>query len=224
MCPFAADVSEHTKCKDSMLRRSFVFNLVAGKTYVGIQILKLLIGNTTNSQRDADRHLRGRGRIQHQPAAAQPAPAAAGGKSDVGPILAVCYTNHAIDSLLEGLLDAGVATGRGEMVRVGGGSKSERLAALNLREVRGRIRESTMGVSACCLLWCKPFACDMQCVSGLFRKSSCLSGISTLVLNDSCCAWFHLRSPAAGSSSTALRVVCLCTKLCLPLLSSECAR
>lgn len=116
-----------------------VLVLVAGKTYVGIQILKLLIGNTTNSHRDSDRHLRGRGRPQRQPAAAQPAAAAAGDKSDVGPILAVCYTNHATDSLLEGMLDAGVATGRGEMVRVGGGSKSERLAALNLREVSGRI-------------------------------------------------------------------------------------
>jgi hypothetical protein len=113
--------------------------LHAGKTYVGTQIIKLLITNTSNSNRDADR-----GRYQHrarfppQPAAAGAAAGAAGGKPDAGPILAVCYTNHAIDSLLEGLLEAGVATGRGEMVRVGGGSKSERLAALNLREVSSR--------------------------------------------------------------------------------------
>jgi hypothetical protein len=151
-----------------------VFVLVAGKTYVGIQILKLLIGNTTNSHRDCDWHLRGRGRPQRQPAAAQPAAAAAaaGDKSDVGPILAVCYTNHAIDSLLEGLLDAGVATGRGEMVRVGGGSKSERLAALNLREVSGRIPVpwGCRHAARC--------ASYMQCVSGLIREMNALSGIT----------------------------------------------
>jgi hypothetical protein len=64
--------------------------------------------------------------------------AAAAAKPDIGPILAVCYTNHAIDSLLEGLLEAGVAVGCGEMVRMGGGSKSERLEALNLRQVKTR--------------------------------------------------------------------------------------
>jgi hypothetical protein len=117
----------------------------AGKTYVGIQIIKLLIANTTNSNRDSSTNNRG-GRdarwLPQQPAAAAAA-AAAGGKPDVGPILTVCYTNHAIDSLLEGLLDAGVATEHGQMVRVGGGSKSERLELLNLSHVSETLMSET---------------------------------------------------------------------------------
>jgi hypothetical protein len=47
----------------------------------------------------------------------------------------VTVTNHAIDSLMEGLLDAGVAAQPGQIIRVGGRSKSERLQPYNLREV-----------------------------------------------------------------------------------------
>jgi hypothetical protein len=47
----------------------------------------------------------------------------------------VTVTNHAIDSLMEGMLDAGVAARPGQMIRVGGRSKSERLQPYNLREV-----------------------------------------------------------------------------------------
>jgi hypothetical protein len=47
------------------------------------------------------------------------------------PILIVCYTNHALDQFLEGLVPV---TER--IVRVGGQSKSELLAGLNLREKR----------------------------------------------------------------------------------------
>ena len=43
-------------------------------------------------------------------------------------ILCICYTNHALDSFLEGLMSAGV-TG---IVRMGGQSKSEKLSAFNL--------------------------------------------------------------------------------------------
>ncbi|KAK9765034.1 hypothetical protein K7432_006969 [Basidiobolus ranarum] len=48
-----------------------------------------------------------------------------------GPILCVCYTNHALDQFLEHLLDEGVKG----IVRVGGQSKSERLADLNLNSL-----------------------------------------------------------------------------------------
>lgn len=47
----------------------------------------------------------------------------------------VTTTNHAIDSLMEGLLDAGVATQPGQMIRVGGRSRSERLESHNLKNV-----------------------------------------------------------------------------------------
>ncbi|KAL7892543.1 hypothetical protein HDV63DRAFT_414622 [Trichoderma sp. SZMC 28014] len=49
----------------------------------------------------------------------------------LGPILCVCYTNHALDQLLEHLLDAGISN----IIRIGSRSKSERLQALNLRVV-----------------------------------------------------------------------------------------
>ncbi len=45
-------------------------------------------------------------------------------------ILCVCYTNHALDDFLEGLLDVGIR----DIVRIGGRSRNERLAEFNLRE------------------------------------------------------------------------------------------
>ncbi|KAI0430798.1 hypothetical protein F5Y09DRAFT_330849 [Xylaria sp. FL1042] len=52
-------------------------------------------------------------------------------KGNLGPILCVCYTNHALDQLLEHLLDDGVK----QIIRIGSRSKSERLEAVNLRSV-----------------------------------------------------------------------------------------
>ena len=49
----------------------------------------------------------------------------------LGPILCVCYTNHALDQLLEHLLDDGIK----DVIRIGSRSKSERLQDLNLRSV-----------------------------------------------------------------------------------------
>ncbi|KAI1332021.1 hypothetical protein F5Y16DRAFT_358334 [Xylariaceae sp. FL0255] len=50
-------------------------------------------------------------------------------KAVLGPILCVCYTNHALDQLLEHLLDDGVQ----QIIRIGSRSKSERLEEANLR-------------------------------------------------------------------------------------------
>ncbi|PNP41378.1 hypothetical protein TGAMA5MH_06703 [Trichoderma gamsii] len=52
-------------------------------------------------------------------------------KCTLGPILCVCYTNHALDQLLEHLLDDGICN----IIRIGSRSKSDRLQALNLRVV-----------------------------------------------------------------------------------------
>ncbi|KAI0532081.1 hypothetical protein GGR58DRAFT_491534 [Xylaria digitata] len=52
-------------------------------------------------------------------------------KGDLGPILCVCYTNHALDQLLEHLIDDGVK----QIIRMGSRSKSERLETVNLRAV-----------------------------------------------------------------------------------------
>jgi hypothetical protein len=53
-------------------------------------------------------------------------------KADLGPILIVCYTNHALDQFLEHLIDIGVR----KLVRVGGFSKSKKLENHNLRIVK----------------------------------------------------------------------------------------
>ncbi|KAG2495159.1 hypothetical protein HYH03_006767 [Edaphochlamys debaryana] len=71
-------------------------------------------------------------------AAGRPAPARAPGpaaRPDVGPLLVVCFTNHALDAFLEGLLDAQVTD---RIVRVGGSSRSERLEPYNLRNLQFR--------------------------------------------------------------------------------------
>ncbi|CEF74565.1 hypothetical protein FGSG_02288 [Fusarium graminearum PH-1] len=52
-------------------------------------------------------------------------------KAKLGPILCVCYTNHALDQLLEHLLDDGIKS----IIRMGSRSKSERLENLNLRTI-----------------------------------------------------------------------------------------
>ncbi|KAB2569025.1 NFX1-type zinc finger-containing protein 1 [Lasiodiplodia theobromae] len=53
----------------------------------------------------------------------------------LGPILCVCYTNHALDQLLEHLANAGI----GQIIRVGSRSKSETLQPFMLREVAQRM-------------------------------------------------------------------------------------
>ncbi|KAK7746029.1 hypothetical protein SLS53_002751 [Cytospora paraplurivora] len=52
-------------------------------------------------------------------------------KAKLGPIICVCYTNHALDQLLEHLLDDGI----NGIIRMGSRSKSERLQDLTLRSV-----------------------------------------------------------------------------------------
>ncbi|KAK5225217.1 hypothetical protein LTR47_009642 [Exophiala xenobiotica] len=54
------------------------------------------------------------------------------------PILLVCLTNHALDSFLEDLRDAGV-TG---LVRIGGGSKEEWTNSINLKSLKRKTRLS----------------------------------------------------------------------------------
>lgn len=53
-------------------------------------------------------------------------------KQDHGPIICVTYTNHALDQLLEDLLDNKVTS---QVVRIGSRSKSKKLAPFNLRNI-----------------------------------------------------------------------------------------
>ncbi|KAJ4399128.1 hypothetical protein N0V91_009660 [Didymella pomorum] len=52
-------------------------------------------------------------------------------KADLGPIIVVCYTNHALDQFLEHLINVGIS----KVIRVGGQSKSDLLDGHNLREI-----------------------------------------------------------------------------------------
>lgn len=52
----------------------------------------------------------------------------------------MCYTNHALDQLLESLIDSGVS----QVIRVGSRSKSERLAEINLSEVSKMFERTKM--------------------------------------------------------------------------------
>ena len=79
-----------------------------GKTYVGIQAVKALLANTSGNAKGLDP---GTGHVDDVPNAADPQ-----AHPCVGPVLIVCFTNHALDQFLEGLLAAGLT----DMVRVGG--------------------------------------------------------------------------------------------------------
>jgi hypothetical protein len=100
----------------------------AGKTYVGVQIMRLLLHNTCNDRATRDNP-------DLDPEAFFGA-LERSTKPHVGPILCVCFTNHALDSFLEGLLDAGVDLA--SIVRCGARSKSERLQACNVRNFTAR--------------------------------------------------------------------------------------
>ncbi|KAL0023606.1 hypothetical protein WJX77_006297 [Trebouxia sp. C0004] len=100
-----------------------------GKTYVGIQAVKALLANTSGNAKDLDP---GTGHVDDLPNAADPLT-----HPCVGPVLIVCFTNHALDQFLEGLLAAGLT----DMVRVGGRSKNDALAQYNIHEL---VRDKAM--------------------------------------------------------------------------------
>ncbi|KAL0023688.1 hypothetical protein WJX79_001943 [Trebouxia sp. C0005] len=94
-----------------------------GKTYVGIQAVKTLLANTSGNAKGLDPGTR---QVDDVPHAADPQ-----SYPCVGPVLIVCFTNHALDQFLEGLLAAGLT----DMVRVGGRSKSDVLLQYNIHEL-----------------------------------------------------------------------------------------
>jgi Rad3-related DNA helicase len=53
-------------------------------------------------------------------------------QAKLGPVLVVCYTNHALDQFLEHLIEVGID----KIIRVGGQSKSNILANHNLQYLR----------------------------------------------------------------------------------------
>lgn len=86
-----------------------------GKSYTGVALIKVLIQALLKSKRaSANRRRAG---------------------EDLGPIICVCYTNHALDQLLEDLLEKKITT---QIVRIGSQSKSEKLERFNLRSMSGQ--------------------------------------------------------------------------------------
>ncbi|CAG8553649.1 12048_t:CDS:2, partial [Funneliformis mosseae] len=83
-----------------------------GKTYVGIEIVKVLLSEKNRKT------------------------------TAIGPILTICYTNHALDQFLECLLDNNIT----KIVRLGSRSKSDRIKEFNLEHIsRSRPKVSHRG-------------------------------------------------------------------------------
>ncbi|KAG0635516.1 hypothetical protein HOY80DRAFT_1011825 [Tuber brumale] len=61
-------------------------------------------------------------------------------KTKIGPIICVCYTNHALDQFLEHLLGEGITN----IVRIGSRSKHEQIASLSLKDVCRQSQEPTV--------------------------------------------------------------------------------
>ena len=63
---------------------------------------------------------------------------------DKSPILVMCYTNHALDQFLEGIIESPIYKGTKiediNVIRIGGRSQSEKLAELNLVKKRRKIK------------------------------------------------------------------------------------
>ncbi|KXZ53505.1 hypothetical protein GPECTOR_7g955 [Gonium pectorale] len=130
-----------------------------GKTYLGVVLTKALLRNTRNANAllgRARHYGASQGGPQDTPlpdwvadimaaddgGVARAAAPAGAPRPDIGPVLAVCFTNHALDSFLEGLLDGRVTE---SIVRVGGNSKSERLGPYNLKALQERAAGPRVG-------------------------------------------------------------------------------
>ena len=90
----------------------FAFLLL--QSFIGVQLVRILLNNTVQSPTYS------RANALHKPV--------------IGPILCVCYTNHALDQILEHLLETGVSTE--EVVRIGGRSTNPKIQACALAEKR----------------------------------------------------------------------------------------
>lgn len=85
-----------------------------GKTYIGLKIVRALLHNYNVWNTNLN------GAIEHKP------------------MLIVCYTNHALDQFLEGIIECY----NGDILRVGGRSSSEVLKKYNISTYRMKMRQS----------------------------------------------------------------------------------
>ena len=89
-----------------------------GKTFLGVKIVLTLLANGVGERR---RFFEGFEDFEEEE----------DGLVTAGPVLCVCYTNHALDQFLESLVKAGIE----DVVRVGGHSKSAVLESKNLHRM-----------------------------------------------------------------------------------------
>ncbi|WEW54842.1 hypothetical protein PRK78_000268 [Emydomyces testavorans] len=82
-----------------------------GKSFTGVALIKVLLANKSRV------------------------------KTKLGPIVCVCYTNHALDQLLEDLLEKQITS---QIIRIGSRSKSESLQPLNLRTVAKQVDKTRL--------------------------------------------------------------------------------
>ena len=94
---------------------------------------------------------------------------------DIGPIICVCYTNHALDQLLEQLLNNGVT----QIIRIGSRSKSELLEPLNLRKVMEQMVQTPQEKKAKYELGSK-LSEDTEAISDLLEQLGRISSPSTI--------------------------------------------
>ncbi|KAF8943514.1 hypothetical protein BGZ47_005375 [Haplosporangium gracile] len=94
-----------------------------------------------------------------------------------GPILVVCYTNHALDQFLERLLDEGITS----IIRIGSQSKSHRLQEYNLKPILIKRK--------------KPYAVKRELVDVFTASEKAAQAIRdlTLVLKSGYFDWKHVR-------------------------------
>jgi hypothetical protein len=89
----------------------------AGKTYIGIKLVHAILSNSRPARGFANLFMQNTHSPEAQLIQQQQGP-------EIGPLLVVTFTNHALDQFLEGLIKAGITKG---LVRMGSRSKSELL-------------------------------------------------------------------------------------------------
>jgi len=114
------DVSQYSALKSGLTKE---FALIqgppgTGKTFIGLKIVEVLLANE---------------RVWNP-------------MNCMAPILIVCYTNHALDQFLEGILEqTPIGSGSGRLIRIGGQSKCEKLKSFQLEAIKNKQCNSRRG-------------------------------------------------------------------------------
>ena len=100
-----------------------------GKTYMGLKIVQALLKNRSTWNTASMPDLGGLRGFRYTPRALK------------SPILVMCFTNHALDQFLEGILDMHEGENV-QLVRIGGRSKNEKIQECSLYNVRGKLKNT----------------------------------------------------------------------------------